>query len=92
LLNSASFDGGIGIDGFMMFMIVFDMNLSLEFDVEKVETGVNSGFVIHLFEEVVAFVDVILKWVSLSVASKGDAITEMGHGVDVALPVTVDDT
>jgi predicted ABC-type ATPase len=75
----------------MMLMIVFDMNLSLEFDVEKVETGINSGFVVHLFEEVIAFVDVILKWVSLSVASKGDAITEMGHGVDVALPVTVDD-
>ena len=72
-------------------MLVLDVDLSLESDVEEVETGINSGFVVHLFEEIVAFVDVVLKWVSLSVASKGDAVTEMGHGVDVALPVTVDD-
>ena len=36
MLNSASFDGGIGID---CIVIVLDVDLPLKSDVEKVETG-----------------------------------------------------
>ena len=93
MLNAARFFLSFGFNGvWIWLMLMLDMDLSLEPDVEKVETGINGGFVVHLFEEVITFVDIVLKWVSLSIASKGDAITEMGHGVDVALPVTVDDT
>ena len=93
MLNTARFFLGFGFDSvWIWLMLVLDVDLSLKSDVKKVETGINSGFVVHLFEEVVAFVDVVLKWVSLGVASKGDAIAEMGHGIDVALPVTVNDT